>query len=301
MSAPPVTLRRSARNSAKRTSPTAEASAAAAPEAVAPATKKKRTTPATSKDVEEKPKKEKKLAADKKGPVEKKAPAVKKAAATVKKAVAAVVPAAAPSDEKKETPAEEEPAAASAAASAPAAAAATPTATELKEGDSIPDELPEIQTHTGETTTLGALIAASEKGIVIFAYPKASTPGCITQACAFRDSTAEFSGLGYAIYGLSGDSPSANEKFYTKQNLADIKLLCDPKYELHARLGVKKAGAAKATVRSVVVIKKGVDGAKATVIKKTPANPAQSVDYALKAINAAASNDKEGQDAEMKD
>ncbi|KAI5857122.1 thioredoxin-like protein, partial [Tricharina praecox] len=224
------------------------------------------------------------------------------------KAVAAVVPASvAPATEEKPATADEEPAAA-AVAPATSAAAAPAAVAELNEGDSIPDDLPEIQTHTGETTTISALVAASEKGIVIFAYPKASTPGCTTQACAFRDSTAQFRGLGYAVYGLSGDSPSANEKFHTKQNLADIQLLCDAKYELHARLGVKKAGAAKGTVRSVVVIQKAVDATqKATVLKRAPANPAQSVDVALKAINAATAavaataENKEDEDAEMKD
>ena len=82
--------------------------------------------------------------------------------------------------------------------------------------------------------------------------------------------------------------------------MADIKLLCDPKYELHACLGVKKAGAAKGTTRSVVVIMKGVDGAKATVVKRSPAKVADSVDIALKAINAVAT-EKKGEDAEMKE
>lgn len=36
----------------------------------------------------------------------------------------------------------------------------------------------EIQTNDGETTSLEALVAASKAGVVIFTYPKASTPGC---------------------------------------------------------------------------------------------------------------------------
>jgi peroxiredoxin Q/BCP len=112
----------------------------------------------------------------------------------------------------------------------------------------------------------------------------ASTPGCTTQACAFRDSTATFKDAGYAIYGLSGDSPSANEKFKTKQNLEDITLLCDPKYELHARLGIKKEP--KGTIRSIVVLSKGED--KAVILKKSPASPGQSVDMAQKAIGISA-------------
>ncbi|KAF8544093.1 thioredoxin-like protein, partial [Trichophaea hybrida] len=138
----------------------------------------------------------------------------------------------------------------------------------------------EIQTHAGETITLSDLIKASDKGIVIFAYPKASTPGCTTQACAFRDSTAVFKDAGYAIFGLSGDSPAANEKFKSKQNLADITLLCDPNYALHERLQIKKG--AKGTVRSVIVISKNDSGA--VILKKSPASPTQSVEIAQKAI-----------------
>lgn len=155
----------------------------------------------------------------------------------------------------------------------------------LAEGDVLPDDLPEIQKHTGETTTLGALVAAAEKGIVIFAYPKASTPGCTTQACSFRDNYSTFKTAGYAVYGLSGDSPSANEKFSTKQSLGDIILLCDPKYELHARLQIKKSP--KGTIRSVIVIGKK-DDKSAVILGKGPANPAQSVAIAQKAAGISA-------------
>ncbi|KAA8893723.1 thioredoxin-like protein [Sphaerosporella brunnea] len=234
MSAPPVVLRRSTRNAAKRESPAVDPK-----ETAAPAPKKKRTTT---------------TAIEKKPAAEKKAAAPKKATAPKKTAAAPAVVGATSSDGA--------------------------TSSVLKEGDELPEDLPEIQTHAGETTTLSALVKAAEKGIVIFAYPKASTPGCTTQACAFRDSTASFNDAGYAIYGLSGDSPSANEKFKTKQNLADITLLCDPKYELHARLNVKKEP--KGTVRSIVVISKSDD--KAVILKKSPASPAQSVEMAQKAI-----------------
>jgi hypothetical protein len=97
------------------------------------------------------------------------APAPKKkrtTAAATKKEPAAEKKAAAP---KKAAPKK--------AAAAPAAAAAATSSDEvaaggLKEGDELPDDLPEIQTHAGETTTLSALVKAAENGIVIFAYPK---------------------------------------------------------------------------------------------------------------------------------
>lgn len=43
---------------------------------------------------------------------------------------------------------------------------------ELKEGDKVPADLPEVTAHTGETVKLDGLVSKSEKGIVIFAYPK---------------------------------------------------------------------------------------------------------------------------------
>lgn len=156
----------------------------------------------------------------------------------------------------------------------------------LSEGDRLPTNLPEIQTHSGETTTLDALISASEKGIVIFAYPRAATSGCTTQACSFRDNYSSFKNNGYDVYGLSGDTPAANEKFSTKYTLGDIKLLSDPKYELHTQLGIKRAP--KGTIRSVIVIGKKDDAA--VILRKTPANPAQSVPIAQAAAGIASSD-----------
>lgn len=50
---------------------------------------------------------------------------------------------------------------------------------ELKEGDELPADLPEVTTHSGETVKLNALVAKSEKGIVIFSYPKGWHLCCI--------------------------------------------------------------------------------------------------------------------------
>ncbi|PUU72858.1 thioredoxin-like protein, partial [Tuber borchii] len=110
-----------------------------------------------------------------------------------------------------------------------------------------------VQTHDGGKTTLTAILAKASKGIVIFAYPKASTTECTTQACLFRDNYTAFTDAGYSVYGLSGDQPGANEKFRNKQNLT-YTLLCDPTYELHEKLGIKKSP--KGTIRSVIIIEK---------------------------------------------
>ncbi|KAK0522798.1 thioredoxin peroxidase dot5, partial [Tilletia horrida] len=62
-----------------------------------------------------------------------------------------------------------------------AAAAAAPTSSKaLSVGDALPESTPELTVHSGkegETTSLGALVDASAKGIVVFFYPAANTPG----------------------------------------------------------------------------------------------------------------------------
>ncbi|RPB28527.1 alkyl hydroperoxide reductase/ thiol specific antioxidant/ Mal allergen, partial [Terfezia boudieri ATCC MYA-4762] len=123
----------------------------------------------------------------------------------------------------------------------------------LKVGDTLPTDLAEITLDDGTKTTFSALLDASEKGIVLFSYTKASTLGCTAQACALRDNYAQFKDAGYLIYGLSGDSHTDNAKFKTKQNLG-YPLLSDPTYVFHEALGIKSAKAG--TVRSVIVVQK---------------------------------------------
>ncbi|TGZ80448.1 AhpC-TSA-domain-containing protein [Ascodesmis nigricans] len=152
----------------------------------------------------------------------------------------------------------------------------------LSEGDELPNDLPAVTKHTGESVSIQDLVKGSEAGIVIFAYPRASTPGCTTQACLFRDSYASISKKGFSVFGLSGDSPKANTNFHTKQSLGDIVLLCDPAYALHERLGIKKG--AKGTIRSTTIIKK--EGDKQIIVKKTPSKPTESLEIAKKTVGA---------------
>ncbi|KAK4237787.1 thioredoxin-like protein [Achaetomium macrosporum] len=112
----------------------------------------------------------------------------------------------------------------------------------------------EIQTNDGTKTTLKALVDESKAGVVLFTYPKASTPGCTRQACLFRDAyTALTSASGLAIYGLSTDSPKANTTFKEKQKLP-YPLLCDPQASLIGAIGLKKSP--KGTTRGVFVVDK---------------------------------------------
>ncbi|KAI2625881.1 AhpC-TSA-domain-containing protein [Hypoxylon sp. NC1633] len=134
----------------------------------------------------------------------------------------------------------------------------------------------EVETNDGDKTTLKALVDESKSGVVIFTYPKASTPGCTNQACLFRDSYEPLTKGGLAIYGLSTDSPKANTAFKTKQNLP-YPLLCDPSATLIDAIGLKKAP--KGTTRGVFAIDK--DG---KVLLAEPGGPAATVDAVKKLV-----------------
>ncbi|KAK5127395.1 hypothetical protein LTR85_006734 [Meristemomyces frigidus] len=111
----------------------------------------------------------------------------------------------------------------------------------------------EVETNDGDKVTLAKLVADSKAGVVLFTYPKASTPGCTTQACLFRDSYEPLTGTGFSIYGLSTDTPKSNTTFKEKQKLP-YALLCDPKATLISAIGFKKAP--KGTTRGVFVVDK---------------------------------------------
>ena len=63
--------------------------------------------------------------------------------------------------------------------------------------------------------------------VVLYVYPAASTPGCTTQACDFRDSLDDLTAAGYAVVGLSPDPPAKLARFRDKEGLT-FPLLSDP-------------------------------------------------------------------------
>ena len=55
------------------------------------------------------------------------------------------------------------------------------------------------------------------KGItLVYFYPKAETPGCTKEACAFRDEFAQFKKKGAVVFGVSPDSVKSHDKFVEK-------------------------------------------------------------------------------------
>lgn len=96
--------------------------------------------------------------------------------------------------------------------------AATPR---LSPGDAAPDfTLPDAD---GNPVSLADLHG---RKVVLYAYPAASTPGCTTQACDFRDSLGALSAAGYAVVGLSPDPPTKLARFRDAEGLT-FRLLSD--------------------------------------------------------------------------
>jgi len=57
------------------------------------------------------------------------------------------------------------------------------------------------------------------KKVVLYFYPKDDTPGCTKEACGFRDSLPDFSGVDAEIIGVSKDSIAKHDKFKAKYEL----------------------------------------------------------------------------------
>jgi thioredoxin-dependent peroxiredoxin len=74
------------------------------------------------------------------------------------------------------------------------------------------------------------------KKLVIYFYPKDSTPGCTAQACSLRDNYSDLQKAGYEVIGVSADSASSHQKFIAKQNLP-FNLIADTDKQLSEIFG----------------------------------------------------------------
>ena len=74
------------------------------------------------------------------------------------------------------------------------------------------------------------------KHVILYFYPRDSTPGCTTQACDFRDNMARLNTGSFVVWGVSKDSAASHEKFSSKQEL-NFPLLMDEDGSLHETFG----------------------------------------------------------------
>ncbi len=92
----------------------------------------------------------------------------------------------------------------------------------LAPGDPAPDFT--LSDADGNQVSLAGLRG---QRVIIYFYPAAMTPGCTKQACDFRDSKADLTQAGFAVLGISPDSPAKLAKFRDKEGLT-FPLLSDP-------------------------------------------------------------------------
>lgn len=75
-----------------------------------------------------------------------------------------------------------------------------------------------------------------KKGVVLYFYPRASTPGCTMQACGLRDVHGELDKLGYQVLGVSFDPVAKIKKFHDKYEL-NFPLLSDEDHAIIDKYG----------------------------------------------------------------
>ncbi len=104
----------------------------------------------------------------------------------------------------------------------------------LEVGDKVPDFV--AKKDNGEDFISNTLIG--EIPVVIYFYPKNFTPGCVKEACNFRDSHSDFKEMGAEVIGISSDSTNSHQKFKKRYQLPFV-FLSDTNRKLRKLFGVK--------------------------------------------------------------
>ncbi|AYQ31062.1 thioredoxin-dependent thiol peroxidase [Runella sp. SP2] len=102
----------------------------------------------------------------------------------------------------------------------------------LQVGDKAPSF--EAKDQDGNTIKLSDF---QGKKIVIYFYPKDSTPACTAQACSLRDNYDALLHKGFAVLGVSVDDEKSHKKFANKYSLP-FPLLADPEHTIVEAYGV---------------------------------------------------------------
>ena len=91
-----------------------------------------------------------------------------------------------------------------------------------------------LQNQQGDNVSLKDF--KSKNNVVIYFYPKASTPGCTIQACGIRDSAAAFKKLNTVVLGISPDPIKRLQNFIDKEGL-NFDLLSDEDHIIADKYG----------------------------------------------------------------
>ncbi|WP_102160797.1 thioredoxin-dependent thiol peroxidase [Zhihengliuella halotolerans] len=123
----------------------------------------------------------------------------------------------------------------------------------LTPGTTAPDF--ELTSTGGEQVSLSGLRG---RKVIVYFYPAASTPGCTTQACDFRNNIASLAGAGYQVLGISPDKVAKLETFVANESLT-FPLLSDEDHavaEAYGAWGEKKnyGRVYEGLIRSTIVV-----------------------------------------------
>lgn len=103
----------------------------------------------------------------------------------------------------------------------------------LENGDKSP--LFDAPDSRGEQHNLTEILSQGKK-VILYFYPKDSTPGCTVQACDFRDDMARLTSHGFQVFGVSKDSAKSHDNFISKQGI-NFPLLMDEDMAIHQAFG----------------------------------------------------------------
>jgi len=102
----------------------------------------------------------------------------------------------------------------------------------------IQDRIPEFTLLNQDGIEINSSELIGDQHLILFFYPKASTPGCTKEACKFRDEFADFEQANARVVGISTDSPKA-QKAWAKKNNLQFTLLCDKNQQVRKQFGIK--------------------------------------------------------------
>ena len=148
-------------------------------------------------------------------------------------------------------------------------------ASKLNVGDRAPDFT--LCSQSGERVGLHEVVAKKE--VVLYFYPKDNTPGCTTEAKAFRDSYEAFKEAGAEVLGVSSDTVDSHREFAATCNLP-FRILSDPGGEVRRLYGVPSTMGLIPGRVTYIIDRNGV----VRHIFSSQINPAKHVEEALKVL-----------------
>ncbi|QPC82367.1 peroxiredoxin [Phototrophicus methaneseepsis] len=155
----------------------------------------------------------------------------------------------------------------------------------LQVGDLVPDF--ELPNQDGEIVKLSDYRGQK---VVIFAFPKASTPGCTTQACSFRDALPDMTNANAVVFGISSDNQEDLQKFKREQNLT-YDLLSDVDHKVLEAWDAWGMGIGPIKMPVANRSYWAIDEEGRILDSKVGIGPEESMKAALAAVNAPVKND----------